>query len=68
MASAEDTILAKLEWFRAGGEVSERQWSDVIGVLRIAGTTADQPHLREWALALGVADLMERALGEAGIS
>ena len=68
VASAEDTILAKLEWFRAGGEVSERQWSDVIGVLRIAGTTADQPYLREWALALGVADLMERALGEAGIS
>jgi hypothetical protein len=68
VASAEDTILAKLEWFRAGGEVSERQWSDVVGVLRTAGTTVDQSYLRQWALALGVGDLMERALGEAGIS
>jgi hypothetical protein len=68
VASAEDTILAKLEWFRAGGEVSERQWSDVVGVLRTAGTAVDQPYLRQWALALGVADLMERALEAAGIS
>ncbi len=66
VASAEDTILAKLEWFRAGGEVSERQWSDVVGVLRTVGTSADQPYLRQWAVALGVADLMERALAEAG--
>jgi len=66
VASAEDTILAKLEWFRAGGEVSERQWSDVVGVLRTVGTVADQPYLRQWAVALGVADLMEQALAEAG--
>lgn len=26
LASAEDTVLAKLEWYRRGGEVSERQW------------------------------------------
>ena len=30
VASAEDTVLSKLEWFRVGGEVSERQWWDVI--------------------------------------
>jgi hypothetical protein len=35
VASPEDTVLAKLEWFRAGGEVSERQWADVVGVLRV---------------------------------
>ncbi len=65
MASAEDTILAKLEWFRAGGEVSERQWSDVVGVLRTVGPGLDQPYLLQWAGTLGVADLLERALGEA---
>jgi len=65
VASLEDTVLAKLEWFRMGGEVSERQWSDVVGVLRTAGTAADQAYLRRWAAALGVSTLLERALDEA---
>jgi hypothetical protein len=59
VATAEDTILAKLEWFRAGGEVSERQWSDVMGVLR--ASTVDGEYLSRWAVALGVADLLARA-------
>lgn len=65
VASLEDTVLAKLEWFRMGGEVSERQWSDVIGVLKTAGPAADEAYLRRWAAALGVADLLERALSQA---
>jgi hypothetical protein len=64
VASAEDTILAKLEWFRVGGEVSERQWSDVIGVLRAIRPRADEEYLRLWARALGVDDLLDRALAE----
>ena len=32
--TAEDTILRKLEWYRQGGEVSDRQWGDVLGILR----------------------------------
>src|SRR4029077_20383496 len=32
IASAEDVVLAKLEWYRADNEVSERQWGDVLGV------------------------------------
>ncbi len=32
---AEDTLLAKLEWYRMGGEVSERQWRDVLGVMKV---------------------------------
>jgi len=65
VCSPEDTILAKLEWFRGGGEASERQWKDVAGVLR-AGVALDQTYLREGALELGVFDLLGRALEESG--
>jgi hypothetical protein len=64
VASAEDTILEKLVWYQRGGQISERQWSDMLGV----ATTRllDRDYLREWAPRLGVADLLERLLGEAG--
>ena len=65
VASAEDTILAKLEWFRLGGETSERQWWDVIGVLRV-GSDTDRAYLRQWAETLGVSDLLDRAWTDAG--
>jgi hypothetical protein len=66
VASAEDTVLAKLEWFRRGGETSERQWGDVLGVLRVGGPVLDRAYLEEFARQLGVADLLARALAEAG--
>ena len=62
--SAEDIILAKLDWFRIGGEVSERQWRDIIGVLKTQSSDLDVDYLREWAKSLGVTDLLERALNE----
>ena len=65
VASAEDTILAKLEWFRLGGETSERQWWDIVGVLRV-GAGTDRAYLRRWAEALGVSDLLDRAWSDAG--
>lgn len=37
LATPEDVILHKLYWYRLGGEVSERQWNDVLGVLRVQG-------------------------------
>jgi hypothetical protein len=61
IASPEDTILAKLEWFRRGGETSERQWWDVVGILRVT-TGADRQYLRRWASEIGVSDLLEGAL------
>jgi hypothetical protein len=64
VASAEDTVLAKLEWFRLGGETSERQWSDIVGILKVS-ERADRPYLEQWAAALGVTDLLERAMAEA---
>lgn len=65
-ASPEDTILSKLEWYRMGGEVSERQWRDVLGVLKTRQGELELSYLQKWANELGVRDLLERALSEAG--
>lgn len=61
VASAEDIVLAKLSWYRQGGEVSERQWNDVAGLLS-RNPDLDQPYLRYWADRLHIADLLEKAL------
>lgn len=65
VASPEDTILAKLEWYRMGGESSVRQWRDVLGVLRVQSGRLDVDYLRRMAATLDVNDLLERALEEA---
>ncbi len=62
VASPEDNILAKLEWYRLGDETSERQWSDIVNVIRVQGDRLDRAYLRRWAVELGVADLLEQAL------
>lgn len=64
VATAEDTILAKLAWFKKGGCVSARQWNDVLGVVRIQEGRLDLLYLREWAPRLGVSEWLERALRE----
>jgi hypothetical protein len=64
-ASPEDTILSKLEWYRLGGEVSERQWRDILGVLKTRAGELDLAYLQTWAGELNIGDLLERALGEA---
>ncbi len=59
-----ERVLQKLEWCRRGGEASERQWSDVLGVLRVSGASLDDAYLGRWARELGVEDLLARARGE----
>ena len=66
-ASPEDTVLSKLEWYRRGGEISERQWRDVLGVLKVCASDLDLDYLRKWGEELGVRDLLERALQEADV-
>ena len=67
IASPEGTILNKLEWYRMGGEVSDRQWNDILGVLKVQGTNLDMAYLQRWAADLSVTDLLERALVDAGL-
>ncbi len=62
VASAEDIILAKLDWFRKGGCVSARQWNDVLGVVRIQGDRLDRAYLNDWAQRLGVRELLDDAM------
>jgi hypothetical protein len=64
VTSPEDVILAKLEWYRMGGEVSDRQWRDIVGVLKTREGELDLDYLQKWANELKVIDLLERVLTE----
>ncbi len=65
LASAEDIVLRKLAWFRKGGGVSERQWRDVLGVIRVRGDDLDLEYLREAAAGEGLTELLDEALAAA---
>ncbi len=67
VSDAEGTVLAKLEWYRKGGEVSDRQWTDILSILKVKAADTDLAYLRHWAPIVGVADLLERALDDAGL-
>ncbi|MGI8587658.1 MAG: hypothetical protein ACR2M0_08235 [Chloroflexia bacterium] len=66
LTSPEDILLHKLVWYREGNEVSERQWLDVLGLIKALGTRLDVGYSREWADRLGVLDLLDRADQAAG--
>jgi len=66
VATAEDSIIAKLEWFRIGNEASERQWQDVSRLMQLLGDKADVDYLKRAANSVKVADLLQRLFAEAG--
>jgi hypothetical protein len=63
VSTPEDVLLAKLRWYKDGGQVSDRQWGDIAGIVA-TNPNLDLPYARLWAGRLRVADLLERALSE----
>jgi len=65
-ASAEDTLVHKLRWYRLGNEISDRQWRDILGILTVQGEDLGSAYLDHAARLLGVEDLLRRARSDAG--
>lgn len=64
VCTPEDVILEKLLWYKSGGQISERQWGDILGVLEMSAPRLDHRYLARWSESLGVGDLMKRAIAE----
>ncbi len=64
--SPEDIILNKLLWYEKGNQVSERQWLDVLGVIKVQGNSLDKDYLINWAQKLAISNLLAAAFTEAG--
>jgi hypothetical protein len=65
MATVEDSIISKLEWYRLTDETSERQWDDVSRLVRLTGNALDTDYLAASAEMVGVSDLLLRLLDQA---
>jgi hypothetical protein len=65
VASAEDVVLAKLEWYRLRDEASDQQWTDILKILEVQKQRLDGDYMQKWAAELGVADLLNKAWNEA---
>ena len=66
LATAEDMVLQKLIWYREGGSISDRQWGDVLGILRTQGDRLDREYLGRWATRKGLDELLARAYADTG--
>jgi len=67
IATPEDIIIQKLDWYRKGDEISDRQWRDVLGILKVQAKNLDQKYLLQWAQTLHLSDLLNRAFQESGL-
>jgi hypothetical protein len=66
-SSPENIILNKLKWYELGNKISERQWLDVLGVIKVQENSLDKEYLKQWAKTLGIFDLLTNAFRDAGI-
>ena len=66
VGSVEDQVLRKLFWFQEGGEVSDRQWRDIVGILTVQRDSVDLDLLRKDSTELGLAALLDRAVSDLG--
>ena len=66
-SSPEDVILAKLQWFEKGNRVSERQWLDILGVIKVQGKNLDTQYLIVWSKKLGLFSLLQKVFSECDI-
>jgi hypothetical protein len=64
-ATAEDIIINKLNWYQMGGKISERQWLDIIGVIKVQGKSLDKQYLKKWAIELKLIELLKKAFIDA---
>jgi len=64
--SPEDIVLQKLSWYKLIPGGSQKQWRDVLGVLKVQGERLDLVYMNQWAVTLKVTDLLSRALLQSG--
>jgi hypothetical protein len=64
IVSPEDIILLKLQWYKSTGCVSERQWSDVLGVLAVQAQAIDMKYLTNCSEKLDLGDILQKAISE----
>ncbi|AMW29683.1 hypothetical protein [Arthrospira platensis] len=67
LPSPEDIILQKLLWYRDTNFSSEKQWRDILGVMKLQGATLDFEYLQYSGEQLKLAETLDRALGESGL-
>jgi len=68
LSSPEDIILSKLQWYHLGGRLSQQQWKDVLGVLKVQGDRLDLKYLKYWASKLNLSDLLNGSFNDADIT
>jgi hypothetical protein len=64
--SPEDIVLQKLSWYKLIPGGSQKQWRDVLGVLKVQGERLDLAYLNQWAVTLQLTDLLSGALLQSG--
>ena len=67
LSSPEDIILSKLNWFNLSNQTSEKQWQDIMGVIKVQQNKLDKEYLYHWAKQLSILELLEKVYKESGL-